>query len=70
MRRRPKRQPNLLHSFRNGNRLFLDEVFPPTTSLAIPAALIQAGSEYQFGVGVKTAEGNVTFVELTFFTAP
>lgn len=49
---------------------FTFEVFPPTTSLEIPAQLVEADSEYQFGVGVKTANGNVTFVELTFFTAP
>lgn len=46
------------------------EVFPPTTSVAIPAHFLQRGSEYQFAVGTKTANGNVTFVELTFFTAP
>jgi hypothetical protein len=45
------------------------EVFPPTTSVAIPAHFLQPGSEYQFAVGTKTANGNVTFVELTFFTA-
>ena len=49
---------------------FTFEVFPPTTRLAIPAALVQADSEYQFGVGVKTDTGNITFVETTFFTAP
>jgi len=53
----------------NGSE-FTFQVFPPTTSLAIPAALLQAGSEYQFGVGVKTDTGNITFVETTFFTAP
>jgi hypothetical protein len=46
------------------------EVFHPTTSVAIPAHFLQPDSEYQFGVGTKTANGNVTFVELTFFTAP
>jgi hypothetical protein len=46
------------------------EVFPSTTSVAIPAHFVQPGSEYQFAVGTKTANGNVTFVELTFFTAP
>ena len=45
-------------------------VFPPATSLAIPAHFLQADSEYQFGVGVKTANGNLTVVERTFFTAP
>ena len=49
---------------------FTFQVFPPTTSLAIPAALLQAGSEYQVGVGVKTDTGNITFVERTFSTAP
>lgn len=46
------------------------DIFPPTTSIAIPAHFLQAGSEYQFGVGVKTETGNITFVETTFFTAP
>jgi hypothetical protein len=45
------------------------EVFPPTTSVAIPAHFLQPGSEYQFVVGTKIENGNVTFVELTFFTA-
>jgi hypothetical protein len=49
---------------------FTFEVFPPTTSLTIPASLLSKDAEYQFGVGVKTANGNVTFVELTFRTAP
>jgi hypothetical protein len=43
-------------------------VLPPTTSLAIPAAALQAGAEYQFGVGVRTAVGNLTVVERTFTT--
>ena len=46
------------------------EVFHPTTSVAIPAHFVQRDSEYQFAVGTKTENGNVTFVELTFFTAP
>ena len=46
------------------------QVFPPTTSIAIPAHFLHAGSEYQFGVGVRSATGNLTFVERTFFTAP
>jgi hypothetical protein len=46
------------------------QVFPPTTSIAIPAHFLHAGSEYQFGVGVRSATGNITFVERTFFTAP
>jgi hypothetical protein len=46
------------------------EVFPPTTSVAIPAHFLQPGSEYQFVVGTKIENGNVTFVELTFCTAP
>lgn len=49
---------------------FTFEIFPPTTSVAIPSHFLQPGSEYQFAVGVKTANGNVTFVERTFFTAP
>jgi hypothetical protein len=47
---------------------FTFEVFPPTTSLLVPAALLAADSEYQFAVGVKMPDGNVTFVELAFFT--
>ena len=47
---------------------FTFEVFAPTTSLTIPAALLVADSEYQFAVGSKMADGNVTFVELAFFT--
>ncbi|MFD0738481.1 hypothetical protein ACFQZQ_04165 [Lysobacter koreensis] len=46
------------------------DVFPPTTSLAVPAQFLVPGSEYQFVVGVKAADGNATFVETTFFTAP
>jgi hypothetical protein len=49
---------------------FTFQIFPPTTSLAIPAHFLQAGSEYQFGVGVRTTNNNITFVETTFFTAP
>jgi len=49
---------------------FTFQIFPPVTSLPIPAHFLQAGSEYQFGVGVQTATGNITFVETTFFTAP
>jgi hypothetical protein len=44
-------------------------VLPPTTSLPIPAAALSADAEYQFGVGVRTASGNLTVVELTFTTA-
>lgn len=46
------------------------EVFPPTTSLEIPPAVLAPDSEYQYGVGVRTAEGNLTVVERTFTTAP
>ena len=49
---------------------FTFQIFPPTTSLVIPPHFLQADSEYQFGVGVKTTNGNITFVERTFFTAP
>jgi hypothetical protein len=49
---------------------FTFQVFPPTTSMVIPAHFLQGGSEYQFGVGVQTAAGNITFVETTFFIAP
>jgi hypothetical protein len=51
----------------NSGSEFTFDVFPPTTSVAIPAHFLQPDSEYQFAVGVKTANGNVTFVELTFF---
>jgi hypothetical protein len=47
---------------------FTFEVFPPTTSLEIPAALLVADSEYQFAVGTKMPDGNITFVEHAFFT--
>jgi hypothetical protein len=46
------------------------EAPPSTTSLAVPAQFLQANAEYEFLVGVKTATGNTTFVELIFFTAP
>lgn len=49
---------------------FSFQILPPVTSLAIPAAMLVAGSEYQFGVAVQTAEGNVTAVESAFFTEP
>jgi hypothetical protein len=49
---------------------FAFEVLPGTTSLTIPAELMVPGSEYQFGVAVETAVGNVTAVELSFTTAP
>jgi hypothetical protein len=48
---------------------FTLEVFPPATSLSIPAELLVADSEYQFAVGVRMPDGNLTFVELAFFTA-
>jgi hypothetical protein len=49
---------------------FSFEVLPGTTSLMLPAALLVPGSEYQFGVAVKTAVGNVTAVESGFTTGP
>jgi hypothetical protein len=45
-------------------------VFPPTTSLEIPSSVLSSDSEYQFGVGVRAPDGNLTVVERTFFTAP
>ena len=45
------------------------QVFPPQTSFEVPAAILELGSEYQFVVGVRTADGNLTFVEHAFFTA-
>jgi hypothetical protein len=44
------------------------EAPPSTTSLAVPAQFLQPDAEYQFLVGVRTATGNITFVERTFFT--
>lgn len=41
-----------------------------TTTLAIPAALLVPNATYQFAVGVETATGNITFVELYFYTQP
>lgn len=58
-----------LNNETNGAEMTI-HVFPPTTTLAIGAPLLQRGSEYQFAVGVRTADGNITFVERTFFTAP
>jgi hypothetical protein len=49
---------------------YLFDVFPPTTQLAVPRNFLVPGSEYQFVVGVKTANDNATFVETTFFVAP
>lgn len=49
---------------------YLLDVLPPTTRLAVPAQFLVAGSEYQFVVGVETANGNRTFVETTFFVMP
>lgn len=46
------------------------DVFPPTTRLRIPPQFLARGSQYQFAVGAKMADGNITFVELTFSTAP
>jgi hypothetical protein len=43
-------------------------VLPPTASLTIPAAALAPGAEYQYGVGVRAATGNLTVVELTFTT--
>ncbi len=48
---------------------FTFQVFPPQTSFEVPASIIEPGSEYQFVVGVRTANGNLTFVEHAFFTA-
>lgn len=46
------------------------QLLPPTTSIAIPAALLVPDSPYQFGVAVQAADGNITAVESTFSTAP
>jgi hypothetical protein len=45
-------------------------VHPPAVSIPIPAGALAPDAEYQFGVGVQTASGNLTVVELTFTTAP
>lgn len=52
-----------------GNR-FSFQIFPPATRLAIPAAMLVADSTYQFGVAVRTYDGNLTLVETSFFTEP
>jgi hypothetical protein len=44
-------------------------VLPPTTSIAMPEGAVAPGSEYQFEVGARAADGNITFVEHNFFTA-
>lgn len=46
------------------------DIYPPTTSIAIPAALVAPGTEYMFGVATETVTGNIAAVELTFTTAP
>ena len=46
------------------------QVFPPTSSLVIPAAMLAPGTKYQFSVAVKTTSGNITSVEIPFFTTP
>jgi len=46
------------------------DVYPPTTSIALPAGLISADTEYSFAVATEAATGNVSSVELTFTTAP
>lgn len=46
------------------------DIFPPTTQLRVPQQFLARASEYQFAVGAKGTDGNITFVELTFSTAP
>lgn len=50
--------------------LFAFQILSPATSLEIPPAMLGAGSEYQFGVAVETADGNVTVTESSFFIEP
>ena len=58
-----------LNNENTGSR-FTFEILPPTTSLAIPAHMLKSGSLYQYVVGVKTDQGNLTSVELSFSIAP
>ncbi len=46
------------------------ELFPPTTSLAVPAALLTPGSAYLAAVTAVAPSGNRTSVEVAFSTAP
>lgn len=39
------------------------------TRFAVPDGFLSAGTEYQLGLGMVTAEGNISFVETTFTTA-
>jgi hypothetical protein len=45
------------------------EVFPPATHVHVPPRFLVRGSEYQLAVGAKAADGNISYVELSFFTA-
>ena len=45
------------------------ELLGNTTSFAVPANFLQPGGEYKIAVATKTAAGNLSFVESTFFTA-
>jgi hypothetical protein len=46
------------------------EVYPPQTSVHIPAELVSPSTEYTFAVATKASTGNVSSVELTFSTEP
>jgi hypothetical protein len=45
------------------------EVFPPATHIHVPPRFLVRGNEYQLAVGAKAADGNISYVELSFFTA-
>lgn len=41
-----------------------------TTRLGVPDGFLRPGTEYNLGIGTVSAEGNVSFVETSFTTAP
>jgi hypothetical protein len=47
------------------------DVFPPATHIRVPPRFLVRDNEYVFAVGARAvADGNVSVVELSFFTAP
>ena len=40
-----------------------------SSTFAVPDGFLQAGVEYELGIGTKTEVGNVSFVETTFSTS-
>jgi hypothetical protein len=46
------------------------EIYPPQTSVHIPAELLSSGTTYTFAVATKATSGNLSSVELRFTTEP